>query len=90
MESPPAELDDAVLQQRVVIARAIINHPPILLADEPTGNLDSQNSEAVLSTLKTLNEKLGQTILMITHNPEAARFCGARTVRMLDGKVVSE
>ena len=77
-------------QQRVAIARAIVNHPPILLADEPTGNLDSQNSEAVLSTLKTLNEKLGQTILMITHNPEAARFCGARTVRMLDGKVVGE
>ncbi len=77
-------------QQRVAIARAIVNHPPILLADEPTGNLDSQNSEAVLSTLKTLNEKRGQTILMITHNPEAAGFCGARTVRMLDGKIVDE
>ena len=75
-------------QQRVAIARAIVNHPPILLADEPTGNLDSQNSEAVLTTLKTLNEKLGQTILMITHNPEAATFCGARTVRMLDGRIV--
>ncbi len=77
-------------QQRVAIARAIVNHPPILLADEPTGNLDSQNSEAVLTTLKILNKKLGQTILMITHNPEAAGFCGARTVRMLDGKIVTE
>ena len=77
-------------QQRVAIARAIVNHPPILLADEPTGNLDSQNSEAVLSTLKTLNKKLGQTILMITHNPEAATYCGARTVHMLDGKIAGD
>lgn len=77
-------------QQRVAIARAIVNRPPILLADEPTGNLDSQNSEAVLSTLKTLNEKFGQTILMITHNSDAATFCGARTVRMLDGKILAE
>ena len=77
-------------QQRVAIARAIVNNPPILLADEPTGNLDSQNSEAVLSTLKTLNKQFGQTILMITHNSEAATFCGARTVRMLDGKILAE
>ncbi len=74
-------------QQRVAIARAIVCHPAILLADEPTGNLDSTNSEAVLGLLKSLNEKLGQTILMITHNPEAAAY-GHRTVRMRDGRIV--
>jgi putative ABC transport system ATP-binding protein len=59
-------------QQRVAIARSIVNQPAILLADEPTGNLDSQNSQAVLSLLKSLNERLQQTILMITHDEEAA------------------
>ena len=77
-------------QQRVAIARAIINHPTLLLADEPTGNLDSKNSEAVLETLKTLNEKTGQTIIMITHNPEAARFCSHRHVEMRDGLIVHD
>jgi len=74
-------------QQRVAIARAIVNHPALLLADEPTGNLDTTNSEAVLGLLRDLNKRLGQTILMITHNPEAAAF-GNRTVRMRDGKIV--
>jgi putative ABC transport system ATP-binding protein len=74
-------------QQRVAIARAIVNEPAILLADEPTGNLDSQNSLAVLELLKDLNERLGQTILMITHNDEAAAFA-SRKIRMLDGRVV--
>jgi putative ABC transport system ATP-binding protein len=74
-------------QQRVAIARAIVNHPSILLADEPTGNLDTENSSIVLGLLKDLNERLGQTILMITHNPEAAAY-GHRTVHMRDGKVV--
>jgi putative ABC transport system ATP-binding protein len=74
-------------QQRVAIARAIVNHPAILLADEPTGNLDSENSQAVLAVIRDLNERLGQTILMITHNPEAAAF-GHRTVRMRDGRIV--
>src|SRR6201993_2791699 len=58
-------------QQRVAIARAIINEPKILLADEPTGNLDTKNSEVVLQMLRQLNKDLGQTIVMITHNPEA-------------------
>jgi putative ABC transport system ATP-binding protein len=77
-------------QQRVAIARAIVNHPEILLADEPTGNLDSENSLKVLETLKELNTRLGQTILMITHNPDAAAFCANRILRMRDGLIVDE
>jgi putative ABC transport system ATP-binding protein len=74
-------------QQRVAIARAIVNRPSILLADEPTGNLDTENSNVVLRVLRDLNERLGQTILMITHNPEAAAY-GHRIVHMRDGKIV--
>lgn len=74
-------------QQRVAIARAIVNSPAILLADEPTGNLDTENSVNVLTLLRDLNERLGQTIVMITHNPEAAAY-GHRTARMKDGIVV--
>ena len=74
-------------QQRVAIARALVNQPAILLADEPTGNLDSANSDAVLKILRRLNETRHQTILMITHNPEAAAFAD-RTVAMRDGRVV--
>ena len=74
-------------QQRVAIARALVNRPAILLADEPTGNLDTQNSDAVLNIMRDLNERLGQTILMITHNPEAAAFAH-RTIRMRDGRIV--
>ncbi len=77
-------------QQRVAIARAIVNRPKILLADEPTGNLDSENSLKVLETLKELNTRLGQTILMITHNPDAAAFCANRILRMRDGLIVDE
>jgi putative ABC transport system ATP-binding protein len=74
-------------QQRVAIARAIVNRPAILLADEPTGNLDTENSNAVLKLLRDLNDRLGQTVLMITHNPEAAAY-GHRMVTMRDGKIV--
>lgn len=73
-------------QQRVAIARSIVNHPAILLADEPTGNLDTANSVAVLELLRDLNKKIGQTILMITHNPEAAAYAD-RTVHMRDGEL---
>lgn len=76
-------------QQRVAIARAVVNHPAILLADEPTGNLDTENSEKVLSLLRDLNERLGQTIIMITHNPEAASFAH-RTERMKDGIILPQ
>ena len=74
-------------QQRVAIARGIVNKPAILLADEPTGNLDSQNSAAVLGVIKDLNERTGQTILMITHDPEAAAYA-SRSVHIRDGRIV--
>jgi putative ABC transport system ATP-binding protein len=75
-------------QQRVAIARALVNQPAILLADEPTGNLDTANSNAVLEILRDLNKRQHQTILMITHNPEAAAFAD-RMVAMRDGRVVA-
>jgi putative ABC transport system ATP-binding protein len=75
-------------QQRVALARALVNKPAIVLADEPTGNLDSENSEIVLNMLRQTNRELGQTVLMITHNPEAARY-GDRIVHMRDGLMVS-
>jgi putative ABC transport system ATP-binding protein len=74
-------------QQRVAIARGIVNQPAILLADEPTGNLDSKNSAAVLEVIKDLNQRTGQTILMITHDPEAAAYA-SRTVHIRDGRIV--
>jgi putative ABC transport system ATP-binding protein len=64
-----------------------VNHPALLLADEPTGNLDTENSTAVLSVMQGVNKRLGQTILMITHNPEAAAYAH-RTVTMRDGRIV--
>lgn len=75
-------------QQRVAIARALVNQPAILLADEPTGNLDTANSNAVLTILRDLNKRKRQTILMITHNPEAAAFAD-RIVTMRDGRIVA-
>jgi putative ABC transport system ATP-binding protein len=74
-------------QQRVAVARAIVNRPAILLADEPTGNLDSQNAEAVLELLKDLNRQLGQTILLITHDESAASY-GSRRIHIQDGQVI--
>ena len=74
-------------QQRVAIARALITKPSIVLADEPTGNLDTENSDAVLSMLRESSRELGQTVLMITHNPEAAAIAD-RILRMRDGRVV--
>ncbi len=73
-------------QQRVAIARALVNQPAIILADEPTGNLDSRNSQAVLDILRHLNQQTGQTILMITHNPEAAAIAD-RVVSIRDGMI---
>ncbi len=88
MNNKPVELSGGE-QQRVALARAVINSPAIILADEPTGNLDTENSEIVLNMFKELNERYGQTIIMITHNPEAAEYCG-RIINMRDGLVVDE
>ena len=76
-------------QQRVALARAIVNRPAIILADEPTGNLDSENSAIVLEMFEKLNRQLNQTIVMITHNPEAASVAG-RIVTMRDGMIVGD
>jgi putative ABC transport system ATP-binding protein len=74
-------------QQRVAIARALITKPAIVLADEPTGNLDTQNSDAVLEMLRVSSREMGQTVLMITHNPEAAAIAD-RILHMRDGQIV--
>ena len=74
-------------QQRVAIARALITRPAIVLADEPTGNLDTKSSDAVLHMLLRSNRELGQTTLMITHNPEAASIA-SRILHMRDGEIV--
>jgi putative ABC transport system ATP-binding protein len=83
----PSELSGGE-QQRVALARALVNKPAIVLADEPTGNLDSQNSKIVLSMLRQSNRELGQTVMMITHNPEAAGY-GDRIIHMRDGQIVA-
>ena len=86
LDHRPSEMSGGE-QQRVALARALINHPTLVLADEPTGNLDSKNSDAVLKMLRQTNQQFGQTVLMITHNPEAARI-GDRVIHMRDGQVV--
>ncbi|MCL4875998.1 MAG: ABC transporter ATP-binding protein [Anaerolineae bacterium] len=76
-------------QQRVAIARALANNPPLLLADEPTGNLDSEASEIVLKALRDVHEELGTTIVLVTHSPElAARM--ERVVELVDGRIISD
>ena len=82
----PSELSGGE-QQRVAIARALITNPSIILADEPTGNLDTKNSAIVLDMLSHANKKFNQTVLMITHNPEAAATAD-RTLHMRDGEIV--
>jgi putative ABC transport system ATP-binding protein len=86
LKHKPSELSGGQ-QQRVALARAIISEPKLVLADEPTGNLDTKSSESVLSLLRQLNREIGQTIVMITHNPDAATY-GNRVLHMRDGMVV--
>ncbi|RLI79659.1 lipoprotein-releasing system ATP-binding protein LolD [Archaeoglobales archaeon] len=73
-------------QQRVAIARALANNPPILLCDEPTGNLDTKSGEAVMQIIKELNEKEGVTVVLVTHDPSLSEYA-ERTVRIRDGVV---
>src|SRR5947199_10254810 len=86
LQHRPSELSGGE-QQRVALARALINRPAIVLADEPTGNLDSKNSEIVLKMLRHSNQELGKTLLMITHNPEAPSY-GDRIVHSRVGQIV--
>ena len=86
LEYKPLELSVGE-QQRVAIARALVNKPAIILADEPTGNLDSRNSEQVLRLLSDLNREKNQTIVMITHDSQGAQK-GSRVVEMLDGQIL--
>jgi len=88
LDHRPAELSGGE-QQRVAIARALITRPAIILADEPTGNLDTANSTAVLEMLRRSTKEFKQTVLMITHNPEAAAI-GDRTLHMRDGHMLDE
>ena len=88
MHHKPLEMSGGE-QQRVALARAIVNNPAIILADEPTGNLDTENSEIVLNMFRELNQKFNQTIIMITHNPEAAAVC-SRVIRMRDGVIAED
>lgn len=81
--SYPAQLSGGEMQ-RAAVARAVVNQPALLLADEPTGSLDSENGERVLQLIEELNRKLGITVLLATHSPEAAQRA-RRVVRMRDG-----
>jgi putative ABC transport system ATP-binding protein len=85
LEHRPNELSGGE-QQRVAIARALITRPSIVLADEPTGNLDTKNSDAVLEMLRVSSRELNQTVLMITHNPEAAQIAD-RILHVRDGEI---
>ena len=84
----PAELSGGQ-QQRVAIARAIVTRPTLLVADEPTGNLDTARTHEIMELLTRLNRELGLTIAMVTHEPDVAEYAG-RTIRFLDGHVASD
>lgn len=84
----PAELSGGQ-QQRVAIARAIVTNPLLLLADEPTGNLDTERANEVMKLLVELNERDGITIVMVTHEPDMAAFC-RRRIRIVDGRVAGD
>ncbi|MFN3533991.1 MAG: ABC transporter ATP-binding protein [Desulfatiglandales bacterium] len=84
----PSELSGGQ-QQRVAIARAIVTSPELLLADEPTGNLDTEKSHEIISLIRTLNEERGLTIVMVTHEPDMAEYA-ERKIRFVDGRISSD
>ena len=86
LDALPAQLSGGE-QQKAAIARALAGKPAILLADEPTGSLDGKSGLDVLGLLKSMNQELGQTIMMVTHHPQAAQFAD-RIVRIEDGRIL--
>ena len=87
-DAPPGELSGGEMQ-RVAIARALVHRPRLLLADEPTGNLDSRNGERILRLLRELSDETGTALVLVTHSPDAAAICH-REIRLRDGRIASE
>ena len=88
LEKKPYELSGGE-KQRVAICRALINDPELILADEPTGNLDSKSGDVVISTMSRINQELGKTIVMVTHDPKMASYC-SRLILLKDGVILED
>lgn len=88
MNKKPYELSGGE-KQRVAISRALINNPDLILADEPTGNLDSKSGDVVIHTLSRINRELGKTIVMVTHDPKMASYC-SRLILLKDGLIMED
>ena len=88
MNKKPYELSGGE-KQRVAISRALINNPDLILADEPTGNLDSKSGDVVIHTLSHINRELGKTIVMVTHDPKMASYC-SRLILLKDGMILED
>ena len=89
MKSFPTQLSGGE-QQRVALARAIVNNPNIIIADEPTGNLDPEMSREIMDLLMTLNEKLGKTVIVVTHEQNLVSMCNKRVITIGEGGIVSD
>jgi putative ABC transport system ATP-binding protein len=76
-------------RQRVAIARAIVKNPPLILADEPTGNLDSKSGKEIMNIIDSLNKNNGITLIIITHDPRISEYCN-RTIHIMDGKIMKD
>ena len=76
-------------KQRVSISRALINNPDLILADEPTGNLDSKTGKLVIEELENINQNMGKTIIMVTHDPQMASYC-TRVIFLKDGMILKD